>query len=85
MDLKNYKILPHPSKAIFKKHKIQIKAVSTAVGCSYSYLCGILSGRHDITPELDTKLTELAGEVETGKDESAQKLGAPNSGRSVRG
>ncbi len=66
IDITNFSTTPHPTKAIFQRHKIQLAAISKAVGLSYGYLSNILSGNQPATSEVDSKLHELAASLEEG-------------------
>jgi len=54
----------HPTKAIFKNHKLPISAVANYLGLSFSYVSLMLSGVARVTPLNDTKLKELAAQLE---------------------
>lgn len=64
IDLRSLAPIPHPAKAIFRRHGIPLSAVSKAVEKSYGYLSNILAGNQPATPELDAKLHELAASLE---------------------
>lgn len=60
MNIDEYKPKPHPAKAIFQAHKIPFSSVAKAVSLSYGHLTDILSGTRTATPEIDSKLKDLA-------------------------
>jgi hypothetical protein len=65
LNLKEFKPVPHPSAPIFQKHKIPRSAIAEALGLSYSYVCNLLTGVRKSTPTVDSKLRELADQLES--------------------
>jgi|SRR6056297_1062773 len=55
---------PHPSRAIFQAHNIQIAPIARYLEVSYRHLSGVLSGSRKPSPELDHRVKELARELE---------------------
>ncbi len=64
MNTKDFLPTPHPSKAIFKKHKYPVAAVAKYLGLSYNFTCNILAGIVRVTPENEFKLRELTEALE---------------------
>jgi len=69
MDLSKSHPKPHPTRAVFKKHRISISTVSRFLDLSYHHCANILNGLVRCTPENDEKLCQLAKEVQkSGRD-----------------
>ena len=64
MDLSKFQPKPHPSRAVFKKHRISISTVSRFLDLNYHYTSNLLNGTCKCTPENDRKLHQLAKEVQ---------------------
>lgn len=69
MDLSKFTPRPHPTREVFKKHRIPIATVSRFLDLSYHHCANLLSGIVRCTPENDEKLRELAKIVQ---DEAAK-------------
>jgi len=72
MDLSKFQPKPHPSRAVFKKHRIPISTVSRFLDLNYHYTSNLLNGTCKCTPENDEKLHEFAKMV---KEEAESKGG----------
>lgn len=59
---------PHPTKAIFKRHKYPVVAVANFLQASPIYMRHILSGQLPITKSMDVKLWEIANAVQENYD-----------------
>jgi hypothetical protein len=64
MDLRTIKIKSHPSREIFRKHKVPVKVVAKALELSYNHVVGMLSGSIKVTPKTERKLKEFCEELE---------------------
>lgn len=49
----------HWSKSVFRKKNISMGDVARALGLSYTYVCGMLSGNIKITEEQESRIHEL--------------------------
>jgi len=67
------RIAPHPSKAVFQAHGIQLAPIARYLGVCRRHLSGVLSGRRNPSQDLDHRIKKLASQLE-------QELGA-NRGR----
>jgi plasmid maintenance system antidote protein VapI len=56
----NYLPQPHPTRQIFRKHKIPVSAVANYLGLTTTYVNSILTGHLRVTPDNDAKLKELS-------------------------
>lgn len=53
----------HWSKKVFKDKGIAIGDVARALGLSYTYVCGMLSGNIQITDEQEKRIKELVNHI----------------------
>jgi hypothetical protein len=69
-NLRELKPTPHPTNFIFKKYGISRSSIAQALGLSYPYVSSLLTGIRQATPEVDSKLVELAGTLECEANEA---------------
>jgi len=65
MEISQFLPEPHPTKAVFYRHRVPVAAVARFLGLSTAYTCSLLSGFARVIPENDKKLREFALLVES--------------------
>lgn len=55
---------PHWSREVFQSYGLSLGAVAKALGLSYSYVCGMLSGNIAVTPVQEERIRQLVKYIE---------------------
>jgi len=62
--MKKNRLTPHPTAAIFKRHRVTIAKIASTTGYSQSYISHVLPGQFIPSEALDAALCDYARQVD---------------------